>query len=98
MKELNKKVLEEANEFIEENSIEELGGVIEVINAIMKLKNYKIEEVYRVMKEKVEKKGAFNNKIFLEYVDEEKQNFKEEKELNKKFRKKKNNESINRNK
>lgn len=50
------------------------------------------------MKEKVEKKGAFNNKIFLEYVDEEKQNFKEEKELNKKFRKKKNNESINRNK
>ena len=64
----------------------------------MKLKNYKIEEVYIVMKEKVEKKGAFNNKIFLEYVDEEKQNFKEEKELNKKFRKKKNNESINRNK
>ena len=44
------------------------------------------------------RKGAFNNKIFLEYVDEEKQNFKEEKELNKKFRKKKNNESINRNK
>ena len=71
---------------------------MEVINAIMKLKNYKIEEVYRVMKEKVEKKGAFNNKIFLEYVDEEKQNFKEEKELKKKFRKKKNNESINRNK
>lgn len=64
----------------------------------MKLKNYKIDEVNRVMKEKVEKKGAFNNKIFLEYVDEEKQNFKEEKELNKKFRKKKNNESINRNK
>ncbi len=71
---------------------------MEVINAIMKLKNYKIDEVNRVMKEKVEKKGAFNNKIFLEYVDEEKQNFKEEKELNKKFRKKKNNESINRNK
>ena len=71
---------------------------MEVINAIMKLKNYKIDAVNRVMKEKVEKKGAFNNKIFLEYVDEEKQNFKEEKELNKKFRKKKNNESINRNK
>ena len=71
---------------------------MEVINAIMKLKNYKIDELNRVMKEKVEKKGAFNNKIFLEYVDEEKQNFKEEKELNKKFRKKKNNESINRNK
>ena len=87
LKELNKKVLEEANEFIEENSIEELGDLMEVINAIMKLKGYKIEEIKEIMKAKEEKKGIFNNKIFLEYVDEEKRNIKEEKELNKKFRK-----------
>ena len=89
LKELNKnkKVLEEANEFIEENSIEELGDLMEVINAIMKLKGYNIEEVNKVMKAKEEKKGAFNNKIFLEYVDEEKRNLEEEKELNKDFRK-----------
>ena len=43
--ELNKKVLEEANEFIEENSIEELGDLMEVINSIMKLKGYKMEKV-----------------------------------------------------
>ena len=85
--ELNKKVLEEANEFIEENSIEELGDLMEVINAIMKLKGYKMEEVYKIMKAKEEKKGAFNNKIYLEYVDEEKRNLEEEKELNKEFRK-----------
>lgn len=85
--ELNKKVLEEANEFIEENSIEELGDLIEVINAIMKLKGYKMEEVYKVMKAKEEKKGAFNDRIYLEYVDEEKRNLYEEKELNKGFRK-----------
>ena len=87
LRELNRKILEEANEFIEENSIEELGDLMEVINAIMKLKGYSIEEVNRVMKSKAEKKGAFDNKIFLEYVDEEKRNLEEEKELNKDFRK-----------
>ena len=87
LKELNKKILEESNEFIEEDSIEELGDLMEVINAIMKLKGYSMEELNNVMKSKVEKKGAFDDKIFLEYVDEEKRNIKEEKELNKDFRK-----------
>ena len=85
--ELNKKVLEEANEFIEENSIEELGDLMEVLNAIIKLKGYNMEEINKIMKEKEEKKGAFNNKIYLEYVDEERRNLEEEKELNKDFRK-----------
>ena len=87
LNELNKKVIEEANEFIEENSIEELGDLMEVINAIMQFKNYKTEELYKVMKEKADKKGAFNNRIYLEYVDVEKRNLEEEKELNKEFRK-----------
>lgn len=87
LNELNKKVIEEANEFIEENSIEELGDLMEVINAIMQFKNYKTEELYKVMKEKADKEGAFNNRIYLEYVDEEKRNLEEEKELNKEFRK-----------
>ena len=83
LKELNRKVLEEANEFIEENSIEELGDLMEVLNAIMKLKGYKLEEVNKIINEK---KGAFDNKIFLEYIDEEKRNLDEEEELQKKFR------------
>ena len=85
--ELNKKVIEEANEFIENNSIEELGDLLEVLNAIMKVKGYKMDEVKTIMKEKEEKRGAFNNKIFLEYVDEQNRNTNEEKELNKDFRK-----------
>ena len=85
--ELNKKVLEEANEFIEEDGIEELGDLLEVINAIMKLKGYKKEDVDKAMKDKIDRKGTFDNKIYLEYVDEEKRNLEEEKELNKKFRK-----------
>ena len=87
LRELNRKILEEANEFVEENSIEELGDLMEVINAIMKVKGYNKDEVRKVMKVKEKKKGAFNNKIFLEYVNEEKRNLAEEKELNKDFRK-----------
>ena len=60
---------------------------MEVINAIMKLKGYKIEDVYKVMEAKSDRKGAFDNKIYLEYIDEEKRNLEEEKELNKEFRK-----------
>lgn len=89
LKELNKKVLEEANEFIEKDSIEELGDLMEVLKAIMKQKGYSIEEVKKIMKKKEQKKGAFNNKIFLEYIDEEKRNIEEEKELSKDFRKEK---------
>ena len=84
---LNKKIIEESNEFIEENSIEELGDLMEVINAIMKLKCYSMEEVIKVMKSKEDKKGAFNKKIYLEYVDEDKRNIEEEEELKKEFRK-----------
>ena len=87
LKELNKKVIEEANEFVEENSIEELGDLMEVLNAIMKLKGYKMEDVNIAMKKKVDKKGSFNDRIYLEYVDEKSRNLEEEKELNKDFRK-----------
>ena len=87
LKELNKKVIEEANEFVVENSIEELGDLMEVLNAIMKLKGYKMEDVNTAMKKKVDKKGSFNDRIYLEYVDEKSRNLEEEKELNKDFRK-----------
>ncbi len=89
LKELNKKVLEEANEFVEENSIEELGDLMEVINAIMILKGYNNEQIIKLMETKRNKKGDFKCKIFLEYVDEEKRNLEEEEELNKSFRNKK---------
>lgn len=68
--ELNKKVIEEAQEFIEENSVEELGDLMEVISAIMKIKEIDIEQVKSEMHKKSEKRGKFENKIFLEYVDE----------------------------
>lgn len=88
LEELNKKVLEEANEFVDDNSTEELGDLFEVLYAIMEVKGYSMQEVESVMANKREEKGAFKNKIYLEYVDEEKRNHSEEKELNKEFRNK----------
>ena len=70
LKELNRKVIEEANEFIEKNDMEELGDLLEVIYAIMKLKGFKMEQINEIMKAKAEKKGKFENKIFLEFVEE----------------------------
>ena len=88
LEELNKKVIEEANEFVEDNSAEELGDLFEVLKTIMDIKGYSVQKIEEVMKYKRAEKGAFKNKIFLEYVDEEKKNRAEERELNKDFRNK----------
>ena len=56
IKELNKKLLEEAHEFIEENAIEELADVMEVIQSIMRIKNISYEELKNVQQMKREKK------------------------------------------
>ena len=86
IKELNKKLLEESHEFIEENKPEELADIMEVIENIMRVKNISWDEVSTIKKEKKDKKGGFADKIYLEYVDEEKRNIEEEKELNKSWR------------
>ncbi len=86
-KELNRKLLEECHEFIEENNLEELADVMEVIEAIIQLKGIQWDKVRKIQEEKRNKKGAFNKKIYLEYVEENKRNLREEKELNKSWRK-----------
>lgn len=87
IKELNKKLLEEAHEFIEENSVEELADIVEVIQSIMKAKNISYEKLKKVQKMKREKKGGFNNRIFLIDVEQDKIDEREEKEIKKEWRK-----------
>lgn len=82
MKELDKKLLEEAHEFIEDHSVEELGDLMEVIEAIMSFYRIEKTEVNEKQKMKRDKKGGFRDKIYLQYV-EEARNIEEEKELNK---------------
>lgn len=58
-KELDKKLFEEANEFIAEHSIEEMADLLEVIEAIQKSYNLEKEEIEKVRLEKKLKKGRF---------------------------------------
>jgi len=70
LRELDKKLVEEANEFLEEHSVEELGDLMEVIFAIMNHKNISIEKVNEARRLKKEKNGGFENKVYLIDVEE----------------------------
>ena len=87
IKELNKKLLEEAHEFIEENAVEELADVMEVIQNIMRAKNISYEEVEKIQEMKREKKGGFSNRIYLIEVEQDKVDEREEQEMKKEWRK-----------
>jgi len=71
LKELDKKLLEEAQEFLEEYSVEELGDLMDVISSIMNVKNISIEEVNEARKLKNDKNGGFENKVYLIDVEED---------------------------
>ena len=71
--ELEKKLLEEYKEVIEatgNDRIEELADMLEVIRALGNLENTTIEEIINIADVKNDRRGAFNNKIFLEKVVE----------------------------
>ena len=70
LNELNKKLQEEVSEYLEDNNVEELADIVEVIYGILDFKNVSIEEFEIIRKNKVNKRGAFNKKIFLEKVDD----------------------------
>ena len=54
IQELDKKLFEEAHEFIEEHSVEELADLMEVIYAIMKTKNISFEDIEIAREQKKE--------------------------------------------
>lgn len=68
LKELNKKLVEEVNEYLEDNNVEELADIVEVIYGILNSKNVSIEEFEKIRKSKVDSRGAFLEKIYLEKV------------------------------
>ena len=68
LEELNKKLQEEVKEYLEDNNVEELADIVEVIYGILNAKNIDINQFEEIRKDKVEKRGAFQEKIFLEKV------------------------------
>ena len=87
LQELDKKILEEAHEFIEEHSVEELADLMEVIFAVMKNRSISMEEVENARQIKNNKKGSFHNKIYLMDVEQEEHDEREEIEMKKEWRK-----------
>lgn len=74
-KELEKKLYEEYNEVLEasgKDRVEELADMIEVIKYLAKLEGKELGDVIKTADEKSTKRGAFNDKIFLEKVIEDK--------------------------
>lgn len=64
--ELNKKLLEEVNEYLKSGETEELADIEEVILAILNAKELTRDNLEEIRLTKVKKRGAFNKKIFLE--------------------------------
>lgn len=64
--ELNKKLLEEVNEYLESGDVMEIADIEEVLLAILKVKEISLEEFNKLRMDKVNKRGAFDKKIFLE--------------------------------
>ena len=67
---LNKKMQEELNEYLESENVEELADLEEVLRAILDVKKVSYNEFEKIRNAKIEKRGAFKKKIFLESVKE----------------------------
>lgn len=66
---LEQKLNEEVAEYQKDKNLEEMADVLEVLNAICIAKGYSLEELEALRKEKAEKRGGFEKKIFLESVE-----------------------------
>ncbi len=66
LQELNRKILEEVNEYLESGEVEELADVEEVLRAILALKGVSYEEFDSLRNAKVLKRGSFSKRIYLE--------------------------------
>jgi predicted house-cleaning noncanonical NTP pyrophosphatase (MazG superfamily) len=71
---LKQKSYEELDEYCatqsNEEAVEELADLLEVIHALANYHGFSMEEVEKVRKEKEEKRGGFQEKIFLIEVED----------------------------
>ena len=63
---LNTKLQEEMKEYLESGDIEELADLEEVLRAILDVKDCTYADFEHIRQAKVDKRGAFKQKIFLE--------------------------------
>ncbi|MBP6975815.1 MAG: nucleoside triphosphate pyrophosphohydrolase [Candidatus Moranbacteria bacterium] len=63
---LSEKLQEEALEFSENPSPEEMADVFEVINALLKEQKWTLEDIVAIQKKKREERGGFERRLILE--------------------------------
>ena len=68
--ELEKKLIEEVNEYSESKDVEELADLLEVIYRISELRGVNSDELDEIRKDKAKKRGKFDDNLFL--IDAEK--------------------------
>ena len=68
--ELEKKLIEEINEYAESKDVEELADLLEVIYRISELRGINSDELDEIRKDKAGKRGKFDSNLFL--IDSEK--------------------------
>ncbi|MHA7136599.1 nucleoside triphosphate pyrophosphohydrolase [Rossellomorea arthrocnemi] len=72
--ELKKKSFEELEEFHDaetrEDAIEELADLMEIVLEFAKFHNTSLDEIEAIRREKAEKRGSFDKKIFLKDVED----------------------------
>ena len=64
--ELITKLQEEVKEFLDSEETEELADIVEVIYGLLNYKGVSIQEFEKIRLNKVQKRGGFQDKIFLE--------------------------------
>lgn len=65
---LRNKLQEEVNEYLQDENREELADILEVIDAIIRLKGFTKEEVLVIKEQKKFEKGGFEKQILMEYM------------------------------
>lgn len=65
---LKNKLLEEVEEFLQGEHIEEVADILEVLETICNINNYKLKDILKIKKQKKKVNGGFDNKVVLEKV------------------------------
>ncbi|MEX1997922.1 MAG: nucleoside triphosphate pyrophosphohydrolase [Candidatus Andersenbacteria bacterium] len=63
---LKEKLLEEVQEFNDDESLAEFADVLEVLDAIRRYKKFDQQEIERIKNEKAQERGIFQKRIILE--------------------------------